>query len=320
MLLSFPATMALALAQPAEEWLDEVRVTGEQPGPAMWRVTKGDHTLWIMGTLSPVPAKMSWRARQAEAVIADSGEILGPSTASVALGTFTVLRNMPALLRLRHNADGATLREVLPPEVYTRWHAAHRRWFGKDPDPKERARPLYAAELLFEQALERSGLSRRNVVWPKVRELAQEHAVRIRQRNFAVVVKDPRQMIADIAALPRDKEAACLLATLDRIERDLPDMKRRAEAWAIGDLATLRAMPAETPMTSCIDAVLETPRLRTLADAQREKMEADWSGIIDWMLLAHQTSFTTLPLDELLQTDGPLAQLRARGYVVDEPQ
>ena len=35
----------------AEPPLEEIMVLGEQPGPAMWRVTKGDHTLWIFATL-----------------------------------------------------------------------------------------------------------------------------------------------------------------------------------------------------------------------------------------------------------------------------
>jgi hypothetical protein len=35
----------------AEQHLEEILVVGEQPGPAMWRVSKGDHALWIFATL-----------------------------------------------------------------------------------------------------------------------------------------------------------------------------------------------------------------------------------------------------------------------------
>jgi hypothetical protein len=38
------------------------------------------------------------------------------------------------------------------------------------------------------------------------------------------------------------------------------------------------------------------------------------------MLLAHANSFTVESLDELLKPDGLLAQLRAAGYTVEEPQ
>jgi hypothetical protein len=39
--------------------LDQVLVTGEQPGPGLWKVSKDDHVLWILGTLAPLPQKMS---------------------------------------------------------------------------------------------------------------------------------------------------------------------------------------------------------------------------------------------------------------------
>jgi hypothetical protein len=38
------------------------------------------------------------------------------------------------------------------------------------------------------------------------------------------------------------------------------------------------------------------------------------------MLLTHETSFTTLPVADLLAGDGVLARLRARGSVVEEPR
>ena len=44
--------------------LEEILVVGEQPGPAMWRVSKGDHTLWIFATLEPLPKDMVWRSKE----------------------------------------------------------------------------------------------------------------------------------------------------------------------------------------------------------------------------------------------------------------
>ena len=59
--------------------LEQMLVSGEQPGPGMWKVSKGDNTLWIIGTQTPVPEKMKWRAKGLEAIVAQSQEILtGP--------------------------------------------------------------------------------------------------------------------------------------------------------------------------------------------------------------------------------------------------
>lgn len=193
-LMLLAAGPAATAAEPAAELLDEVLVTGERPGPAMWKVTNGENTLWIMGTLSPLPAKLKWKSKQAEEVIVRSGEILAESASAYDTdlgirGAFGLLR---AALRARHNPDGTTLREALPPDLYDRWHAAHRQWFGKSPDRKERARPSYAAFLLYEQALKKSGLTEEPIVWEAAERLAKRHDVKIRRRLFTFRLDDPR--------------------------------------------------------------------------------------------------------------------------------
>jgi uncharacterized protein YbaP (TraB family) len=306
----------------AQEQLEEVLVSGEQPGPALWKVSKGDHTLWIVGTLAPLPTKMTWRSKQVEKIIQQSQEILGSSSvrADVKGGGFTLLRLLPSLLRLRNNADGATLRQMLPPDVHARWEAAYLKYFGKTPDKLERWRPMFVADALYEKALATSGLSNRAVVWPTIETLAKERKISVRQRKFQVPLPEPKALIAEIAATPRDKDIACLVATLDRIDQDLPNMKQRAAAWATGDLETLRALPYTDQQQTCIEAVINGPRLRKMFDDQKALVEADGFGAMGYMLLAHQTSLTAMPIQELLNDNGILAKLRATGYTVEAPQ
>src|SRR5689334_22389285 len=56
--------------------IGEVLVTGEQPGPGLWKVIKGDHILWILGTQAPLPKKMTWRSAEVEKIVANSQELL----------------------------------------------------------------------------------------------------------------------------------------------------------------------------------------------------------------------------------------------------
>lgn len=307
-------------ATSADIELDEVLAIGEQPGPAMWKVSKGDHTLWIMGTLSPLPARMDWRQKRAEEVIKASGEILADSRSDwdADLGFWESIGLLRSALKLRHNADGSTLREVLPDDIYQRWHAAHRRWFGKSPSAKERARPFYAAVLLYQEALKKSGLSHRPIVWNRTERLARQHKVKVRERTFSLKVEDPKGVLAELATLPRDKEIACLVEAMDYIERELPDMKRRAQAWATGNVEELRKLPRGEDEPACM-ALGQGTQLEQLAKQEEALVREDWGGIVDWLLLTHETSFTLLPITELLQADGPLARLRARGYEVEEP-
>ena len=59
---------------------DEIVVTGEYPGPGLWKVTRADepagHTLWIIGDPPPLPKRLAWKSTAVEAVVLRSQEIL----------------------------------------------------------------------------------------------------------------------------------------------------------------------------------------------------------------------------------------------------
>lgn len=57
---------------PAVVDLEAMVVRGVQPGPGLWKVSKGDHVLWILGTLSPLPKRLQWQATEVETIIGQS--------------------------------------------------------------------------------------------------------------------------------------------------------------------------------------------------------------------------------------------------------
>ena len=76
--LFFNVLVCAATSQPQSGPLDEILVTGERPGPAMWRVSNGTHDLWILATLLPLPKHMTWRSYVVENRIALSHVVLAP--------------------------------------------------------------------------------------------------------------------------------------------------------------------------------------------------------------------------------------------------
>ena len=123
-LLMAPAVAALAadVPEPAaarpETTLQTVLVRGHQPGPGLWRVSKGDHTLWILGTLGPLPAGMTWQSGEVEATIAASQQVLGAGHAKADIGVgamFKIASLTPAAMRSQYNAGKATLESVVGP-------------------------------------------------------------------------------------------------------------------------------------------------------------------------------------------------------------
>src|SRR5579859_7145338 len=58
--------------------MDEVVVTGERTGPGMWHVHHGSAQLWILGSLSPLPKGITWKADEVERVLDGTNRVLVP--------------------------------------------------------------------------------------------------------------------------------------------------------------------------------------------------------------------------------------------------
>ncbi|RBD02808.1 TraB/GumN family protein, partial [Xanthomonas oryzae pv. oryzae] len=137
--------------------LEAMVVRGVQPGPGLWKVSKGEHVLWILGTQSPLRKRLQWQSTEVETSIGQSQQVLmAPSIAlDVGMGVFGRLTLLPSAMKAMKNEDGRELREVLPPDLYARWSVAKARYLGSD-QGVERKRPMLAAGELYQAALKRA--------------------------------------------------------------------------------------------------------------------------------------------------------------------
>jgi TraB/PrgY/gumN family len=85
--------------------LAAVAVTGVQPGPGMWKVSKGGHVMWVLGTLSPLPQNMQWQSHVLAQIIGQSQQVLlSPSIkVKVDTGFFGKLFLLPSAYSARKN-------------------------------------------------------------------------------------------------------------------------------------------------------------------------------------------------------------------------
>jgi hypothetical protein len=298
--------------------LDEVLVTGERPGPGMWRISKGGHDLWVLATLEPLPKDMVWRSQAVEERIALSQVVLPPPKVDTDIGFFRGLLLVPSMLRARNNPDGKTLQEELPHELYMRWLALRVKYLGHG-DGDEKLRPMIAAYDIYTHALAESGLISDDGVLKVVEETAAKHKVKVSPVTVTLHISDPKSAIGALKGIPSGAEVECLKVTIERLETDLQPMRQRANLWSLGDVAGLRAQNYPNEQIACLDAVYNVPELRDQFERARAQLSGAWLTAADDALDRNESTFAVLPIGEFLRPDGLLSKLRARGYSVQEP-
>lgn len=317
-----PPAVAAEPTDPLASPIEEILVTGEQPGPGLWRVTNpadpAGRELLILGSYGPLPKQLEWRSAELEAALARAQEVIGPVSMQAGIGPLGGVTLLPSLIGLRKNPGGERLQDVVPAELYARWLPLKERYIGRD-DDAERWRPIFAAGELFEKALRRSGLEVRGTVWPAVEKLARRAKVPVTRPEVKVAVVKPRDVIREFKKAPLD-DVECFSRTIARLESDLDLMRVRANAWATGDVAKLRALAPIDNATACIEAVLDSQVLQDQGAAEWPARRAEaWLAAAEEALRRNATTVTVLSIDLILRPDGYVARLRERGYVVEDP-
>lgn len=323
---------ALRAQQPAAEpALEEVVVTGEFPGPGMWKVTRADdssaHVLWIVGDPWPLPRRMQWKSRNIEAMAAGAQEILRDTavtmTSDEKVGVFRGMSLLPAMLKARRNPDEARLADVLPPELYARWQVQKQLYLGRERGV-ERWRPLFAADKLRKATFDALEMREGGAVWEVVEKLARDRKMKVTVPTLTFTFKRS-ELRGRIKEFSRESLAdlECFSTTLDLTEALARDdiENARARAWAAGDLAALATLPElPSPYLPCVMAVMNAQVARDLVPTDvRERAIARWLEAVDTSFAANQTTFAVVPFGKLTRPDGYLDRLRARGYGVEPP-
>lgn len=296
-----------------EEQIEEVTIIGEAAGPGLWKVRNGDNTLYLLGTLSPLPKKMEWRSRQVENVLAQAKQVIpARSDVDADIGPISAVQLYMQYRKLRVNEEKQTLEQVLPSDLYQRFDALRQKYAPRQRDMLDR-RPLIATGELWREALSRTGLTSRNDVSRKVERLAKARKVPIAVPK--IVIDDPKGVLAEVGKIPREAELACVRSSLARMETDLDAARRKAEAWATGDVDALRSSSSNEQREACWSALQQSPTISAI----RQQFEDGWFKLAVNAVETHDVSLAVVPINELFGRNGVIARMKARGYVVDDP-
>ena len=294
--------------QPPPAVMDEVVVTSERTGPGMWHVHRGTASMWILGSMSPLPKGITWRSKQVEQVLDSANQVLVQKPFEIGIARILWL------LITEHNVlmvrGGKRLKDVLPPDLHARF-AVQRAKYTQEPDKWERFRPLIAAAFLQQDAFHQAGLSTRLDLGAAIRALAKKHHVRVEEIKIAGV----SDVLEALKTMAPATENTCVAASLVTIESDLPRLVDRAQAWASGNverIAKLREPPEVDACRAALDAGVGASELIA-------RMRRTWIDTMEKYMQNGAVTVAVVNIDVLLEPGGLLDELRAKGYEVDAP-
>ncbi|MBC7623185.1 MAG: TraB/GumN family protein [Aeromicrobium sp.] len=331
-LLCSPAIQAQTDAPSAttSPLVEQLLVVGEQPGPGMWKVSKGNNTLWVIATHTPVPQNMKWRAKGIKEVVAGAQEVLRTPSISVStknlgiLRTLSLLPMLPMAMEGRKNPDGARLKDLVPAETYARWLVLRDKYiFENNTDDEsqdiERWRPIFAALELYRQAIQKNGMATSSPVWKTVEDEAKRSKVKVTSVTFETPLGNAGSAIRDLNK-SRLEDLDCFTKTIDRIEAELGVMRKRANAWARGDIDVLRGLPWRDQREACANAIQNATFAQKLGMTNvASKIETAWIEQAEKSLATNAVTVAVLSLSDVVSKTSYLAKLRAKGYIVVEP-
>jgi hypothetical protein len=350
--------LPFAVQEPVEtlDELDTVVVYGGYAIPKMWKVSKGDHVMWVLGTGVPPPAGVNWRTTHVEAHVAESQLVLYPgwSTVDPDVGFFNVIALVPAAFKAAKNPDGKKLKDVLPADTYARWRVLKTKYVGKD-DDIERWRPTIAIAMLQDKVTEKlrsqqpkaaakpaakpaaspppTGPALRSVV----DKAAKEHKVKV--RTMPKVEREVKiKHVADMLKSLRETNVGdmkCFTLGLDYLERLIEYTDKKAGAVAQGNAAPEQDNAAAPRLEGCEGYLLKALRSGEIPDPAgiiklvdnvqlqlklaTQQLRAEWIAAAQAALMKNKSTFAVLSMRQINGTDSYIAKLRELGYAVEEP-
>jgi uncharacterized protein YbaP (TraB family) len=278
----------------------QVVITGHFPGPALWRVKKGNSEVYIVGGLPVMVKRFDWdRARIGRILDKANVLLVAPKAKSGVIG-FTTWQ------MTKGTGPFKNLWSILPGDVAARFKAAAQT-NGLDPEAYAHDQPVYAAMRLRDDIYEKKGLSTNDP------EKMLIFMARDRKTPMQPVARySAASALGKLNAMSKGERTACVSATLDEIDFAAGHAETATQAWAVADLSSAQANSPSSATLACLEGSGSTQGLLN-------KAIDDTVAAVDEALAKPGKSVVVFPLTVLLQPNGALDKLRAQGAEITVP-
>lgn len=274
-----------------------VRAQGASTHHALWEAKGRNNTVYLLGSVhmlkpddSTLPPETLHAYERSKALVMEL-DLNGIDTETV-LGSSLELAMLP---------EGKSLSEVLGSELYANL-SAHAQALGLEPDSMDRFQPWFAALVLEQMALGKSGFESTAGVDEQFAQLARADGKPI------IALETVEEQLGFFATLSEEQQRQYLRATLKDLDSEASDAAVMVNAWRRGDSAELeRLLHREASENPVLFRVLTTDRNRR------------WLPKIVAMLGEDQDYLVVVGALHLVGNDGLVTLLRNQGFKVEQP-
>lgn len=278
--------------------VEELVVTALERGPAWWRVSDADTTVYVLGAPSVLPKSQPWDSAVAERRLNGAHTLILPFN-SVSVSVVGV----PGLLIRWATLKSGPREEKLSQPLKRRFIAA-RESVGAPAKDFGYRNDLLVGLILVGKYREHAKLTSADPA-KTVARMAKAKKIRIETRSLPL-----GKIAGDAARLSTAAQRACLDDAIDEVEAGPAGARRAGAAWADGDVRG--ALNQERSYEKCLASL---PGALDI-DA---RFKAEQAAAIEKALAKPGHAVAVVQLRPLLSQGGVLDRLRAKGYTVKTP-
>ncbi len=300
------APVELTRVDPNANLVEELIVNARLPGPAWWKVSDADTTVYVLGVPAMVPSKTQADESVLRRRLDGANVLIMGQEADVGMVRLIAL----AMGGRKLFVMDQPMRQTLPANLRERLEA-RLKVMKEKPDAMDDVKPAFAGFLLANSqdggdiSISVGGVTER------IRNIARSRDLKQRPRIQNLPDYSLVDAIKALATAPQPLQQLCLDAGLRQAESGEGGVQATARRWAEGQVREV--VSADRGFQRCLDS---TP---SIAKELREGRDNAVAAIAK-ALQTPGKAVAVIELRSLLAHDGVLDRLRAQGFTVTPPE
>ena len=297
--------------------IEEVIVNGRRPGPPLWRLENGENTLWVFAVVDTIPKSLEWDSSGIEHVLSESQQYFPPIDRSVSASILNPIKAVGILRRfnkLKKIPDERTIRDYLSAQEYEKFSRL-KALYTPGNKKIEKLTPVFAAQALFKGAKQEYGLVDSRKISKAISKLAKRNKLEVTKIKARENI-EAKPIFEALENLTDTEHSECLSLVMGALDDDVESLINYALLWADGNPQALidNSIP-RLQNSSCAEFFLNSDQAQRLIHQSEEA----WLNATQDALDNNPSSFAVLALHDVIEPDGLLNRLAARGYKLVGP-